>query len=147
MILSNTDLYKFLKRRIQVIKSRCNNPKHTRYAEYGGRGIKCYLTIDNLHTLWVRDKAWKMVYPTVDRIIKFKSYTLDNCQWLEMKENDAKDKRISVIQLDRNFNKIMIWNSVREASRILGIPHSNISNVLNNKRKHAGNFIWRYNDK
>jgi len=41
----------------------------------------------------------------------------------------------------------MIYNSTREAERLTGISHSNISLVCNGKRKTAGKFHWRYIEK
>lgn len=40
----------------------------------------------------------------------------------------------------------IIYQSTREAERITGINHCNISQVCNGKRKTAGGFHWRYKE-
>lgn len=37
--------------------------------------------------LWFRDKAYKMVKPSIDRKDANKNYTIDNCRYIELKEN------------------------------------------------------------
>ncbi len=59
------------------------NPKRD-YAKYG---IKNYLKADDLKFLWFRDKAFLMNKPSIDRIDGFKDYCLDNCRYIELKEN------------------------------------------------------------
>lgn len=49
-----------------------------------------------------------------------------------------------VIQMDKEYNIIAIFNSMSEAERITGI--NNISNCCNGKRKTAGGYIWIYED-
>lgn len=47
-----------------------------------------------------------------------------------------------VNQYDLNGNFIKTWNTINEAQKTLNI--NNISMCCNNKRKKAGNFIWKY---
>ena len=49
-----------------------------------------------------------------------------------------------VMQMDKEYNIIAIFNSMSEAERITGI--NNISNCCNGKRKTAGGYIWIYED-
>lgn len=56
------------KKILDGIKQRCNNPRVERYKNYGGRGIKCLITAEELKTLWFRDKAYEMKRPSIDRI-------------------------------------------------------------------------------
>lgn len=49
---------------------------------------------------------------------------------------------VEQIHLESN-NIITIWPSTREAERALGISSASISQVINNKRKSAGGFLWR----
>jgi len=51
---------------------------------------------------------------------------------------------IPIIQLDKNGNFIKTWKSTSEASKILNIDASSIVKVLKNKRKTAGNYVWKY---
>lgn len=72
------------------IMNRCYNKKHDAYQRYGGKGIKNFLTIDQLRHLWYRDEAYKLKKPSIDRIDNSSHYTFDNCRYIEMSENTAK---------------------------------------------------------
>lgn len=69
------------------IKSRCGNSKDIKYKYYGGRGIKNFLTREDLKFLFFRDAAWKMKAPSIDRIDADGNYTLENSRWIEFEEN------------------------------------------------------------
>jgi group I intron endonuclease len=56
----------------------------------------------------------------------------------------SKKRNISIIQLDKNGNFIKTWKSISEASETLNIDPSSIVKVLKNKRKIAGNYVWKY---
>jgi hypothetical protein len=49
-----------------------------------------------------------------------------------------------IVQYDLQMNKIQDFNSIIEASTKLNIGKSNIWGVMNNYRKSAGNFIFKY---
>lgn len=77
------------------IRTRCLNKSASNYRiykNYGGRGIKCLITADELKRLWFRDKAYKMKRPSIDRIDNDGHYTFDNCQYLELSENSIKKR-------------------------------------------------------
>lgn len=65
------------------INSRCNYPIH----HYWKKGIKNYLKKDDLKFLWFRDKAYNMKKPSIDRIDNDGHYTLENCRYIELREN------------------------------------------------------------
>jgi hypothetical protein len=58
------------------------------------------------------------------------------------KVSDKKSKE--VLQLNDNLEILKTWRSVTDASKTLGI--SNIHNVCEHERRHAGGFIWCYPD-
>ncbi len=66
---------------------RCNDPRTNRYERYGGRGIKCLLTVQELELLWERDKADELKIPSIDRIDNNGNYTFDNCKFIEFRQN------------------------------------------------------------
>ena len=69
------------------IRQRCNNPKKKEYVNYGGRGIKCLLSIEDILFLRRRDGADDMKHPSIHRINNDGDYTLENCQYLELSEH------------------------------------------------------------
>lgn len=73
--------------RLGNIKSRCTKPTDIRYKNYGGKGIKCLLDINQLHDLWERDSAHLLKQASIDRINSDGDYTMENCRFVEMSEN------------------------------------------------------------
>lgn len=66
------------------ISSRCQS------LYYKKRGIKCLIKISELKELWERDKAHLLSYASIDRIDGKQSYTLDNCRFIELRDNVRK---------------------------------------------------------
>ena len=64
-------------------------------------------------------------------------------------EKAAELKRKSVIQYDLDGNFLAVWNSTREAERVLGIYHSHIAKCCNKVPKYntAGGYRWEYANK
>ena len=69
------------------IWNRTHYPYCRTYKYYGGRGIKCLVSSDELKTIWFRDKAFKMKHPTIDRIDNNGHYEFKNLRYLERSEN------------------------------------------------------------
>ena len=63
-------------------------------------------------------------------------------------EKAAELKRKPVIQYDLDGKFLAVWNSTREAERVLGIHHSHIAECCNKLPKHntAGGYRWEYAD-
>ena len=64
-------------------------------------------------------------------------------------EKAAELKRKPVIQYDLDGNFLAVWNSTREAEKVLGIHHSHIAKCCNKLPKHntAGGYRWEYANK
>ena len=64
-------------------------------------------------------------------------------------EKAAELKRKPVIQYDLDGNFLAVWNSTREAERVLGIYHSHIAKCCNKVPKYntAGGYRWEYANK
>ena len=69
------------------IQQRCNYKYNNNYSRYGAKGIRNFLTVQELKYMWFRDKANEMKHPSIDRIDSRNDYTLDNCRYLELKDN------------------------------------------------------------
>jgi hypothetical protein len=71
-------------------KNRCNNKNGQNYKTYGGRGIKFLINIEEVGEIWVRDRAYEMERPTIDRINNDGNYEFSNCRFIEQSENATK---------------------------------------------------------
>lgn len=123
-------------------KQRCNNPNNEDYKYYGARGIKFKLTVKEIKKLWFQYNAYNMKQPTIDRKDNNDHYTLQNCRFIENKENSAKDKRKPILQYSLDGKFIKEFNSIKKASQELNVTH--IYNVLNGNRKSCGGYKWKY---
>ncbi len=86
--MKKTVLYKFpWEKTFMYIRQRCSYPNDHIYKRYGGRGIKNLITMNELKTLWFRDRAFEMKKPSIDRIDNNGNYTIKNCRYLEFSEN------------------------------------------------------------
>lgn len=74
---------------------RCTNPKDRKFKHYGGRGIRCFLTLVEFEFLWHRDYAAAMKQPSIDRIDSDGHYTIENCRFIEMSKNREAGKPYS----------------------------------------------------
>src|SRR3990167_2185008 len=77
-------------KRLAKINDRCSNTRSISFYRYGGRGIRCFLTVDDLITLWERDCAEDMTRPSIDRIDNDGDYEFDNCRFIETAENSSR---------------------------------------------------------
>lgn len=69
------------------IKSRTDYKSDTNYKRYGGKGIKCLITSEELKTIWFRDKAYLLKKPSIDRIDPDGNYEFNNYRYIEFSEN------------------------------------------------------------
>lgn len=74
----------------RYILTRCYNQRSDHYKQYGAKGIRNFLTIEDLKSLWFRDKAYLMKKPSIDRKDPKDNYTLDNCRYIEYSVNSSK---------------------------------------------------------
>jgi hypothetical protein len=80
------------------LRKRCLNRDCRDYRWYGGRGIKCKITKEEVKRLWFRDKAYEMKQPSIDRKDSKKHYTYDNCRFIELRDN--------VIKRNQEYNNV-----------------------------------------
>lgn len=131
-----------------AIKTRCNNQNSKQFKNYGGRGIKCLITADELKELWFRDKAHEMKKPSIDRIDNDGNYEYSNCRFIELGKNIAeRNKRvdsIKIIQYTLDGVPIKIWDSARDVERTLKFNHASICYACRGIYKQSNGFIWKY---
>ncbi len=128
------------------IQQRCTNPKFPKFEYYGGKGIKCLITSDELKELWFRDKAYLMNKSSIDRKNSKKNYTFDNCQFIELNINCCKESKKLVLQFDLQNNFIREFKSVTEAGKKLNIHKTGISACCRGKQKTSIGYIWKYKE-
>ena len=135
------------KRKLVLIKQRCENPKDNSYKNYGGRGIKCLITENELKELWFRDKAYLMKKPSIGRKNHNKSYYFDNCKFEEQSSNCAERcvRILSkiVLQYDLEGNFIKEWQSATVAAKEINLHPTSIRHCVQGKTKSSGGYIWK----
>lgn len=68
-------------------------------------------------------------------------YNINYGSWREKQSISHKGKRAKkVVQIDKDGNKIQIFDSITEARNITGVKH--ISSVACGRRKTAGGYMW-----
>lgn len=88
------DLDYRLKAVLRTIVQRCDDPRHVSYEWYGGKGIKNFLTLDDLKFLWKRDCAAAMKRPSIDRESDTDNYTREKCCFIPHADNVRKAVRL-----------------------------------------------------
>ena len=114
----------------------------------------------HLFHLWEVSNYDKLLVPSVDRIDDDLPYSFSNIQLMTWAENDAKGKsdtrsgllkhgnkpQKAVIQCTIESEVVSEYVSLQEAHRETGIGIGEISKVCNNKRNHAGGYIWKFKE-
>ena len=76
----------------------------------------------------------------------WKHKTINYLDDIQPYETQIGKKGIAVICIDKTGNAVK-FKSIREASKLTGVPETNISNCLKRKnQKTAGGYIWKYAD-
>lgn len=92
--MCNTRLYSIW----ESMKTRCANPNHKSYVDYGGRGISVCETWGNSFTAfmeWAVENGYQDDL-TLDRIDNGKGYSPENCKWSTAVEQ-ARNRRTSTV--------------------------------------------------
>jgi len=83
---------------------------------YVEKGIKCFLTIEDVSNLWNRDKAYLLKAPSIDRKDPLGNYEMSNCRFIEMAENNSrahKGKKLTDKHRENISNALkMYWRNL-----------------------------------
>lgn len=107
--------------------------------------------IHRLYGRWKRSGYQTDRRPSVDRIDPLRGYSFDNMQVITAKENRKKGDEEKIVLWGKpicqiSFSGTIIANypNIKMASKITKINKNNISSVLNEKRKTAGGYVWKF---
>ena len=134
-------------RTYHLIKARCNNPKSSNFRYYGGRGIRCLISKEEVKSLWIRDSAKLMEKPSIDRINNDDHYIYKNCRFIELSDNISKKNMRTVNKFNINEDFMRTYDSMKDASiDICGQERlqTGISACARNVQRTAGGYKWSY---
>lgn len=99
------------------IKDRCMNPKHIRYWDYGGRGIKvCDRWLESFENFLADMGMPPTARHSIDRIDNDKGYSPDNCRWATPKEQGRNQRRAIILEMDGETKHIAEWCEIYGAN-------------------------------
>ena len=107
--MCNTKLYRIW----DNMKSRCNNPKHKSYGEYGGRGIR---VCDEWNS-FVEFMAWALQNGyqeelTIDRVDNDLGYCPENCKWSTQLEQARNRRTNAVVTINGVSHTLTEWEEI-----------------------------------
>lgn len=125
------------------MKSRCNNPLHPRYADYGGRGITVCKLWERDFNAFLADMGERPAGKTLDREDNDKGYNKENCHWASAEEQQRNTRRsvltkdfVACIRYARESSELSSRKLAIALSKLLGIKAETIREVLKNR-------VWR----
>lgn len=137
---------------------RCNNPNNPRYYCYGEKGVKRIYQQRELIAWYVDEYKKKPTWerPQIDRINSRGNYEFGNIRLIECSENvkyrneehGNPTPSMKIIAKNLATNDIIAIESIREASRLLGIDRKAIQNFLRGtiKRKPSHGFEFSFDN-
>lgn len=123
-------------------RQRCFDNRHKSFYRYGGRGIRFCLSKEEIKYLWFKYKAYLMSEPSLDRIDNNGNYELNNCRYIERKENAKRNLGTKIIGY--NGKKVFKFDKIKLAANVLGICEQSISQCCRGVRKSCGGYTWKY---
>lgn len=106
------------------IKSRCNNQKHPRYKDYGGRGIKVCERWAASFADFLTDMGRCPPGLTLDRRDNDGDYEPNNCRWASDSEQSSNRRSSRYLEHDGQRMTVLQW------AKRLGVRHQLISSRL-----------------
>lgn len=107
------------------MKSRCLNPNHDSYADYGGRGITiCQEWIDSYEAFLAHIGRRPSVKHSIERIDNSKGYTPGNVKWATAREQSWNRRSSRLITYSGETKPLVEW------ARLCGLTSSSLSHRL-----------------
>jgi hypothetical protein len=96
------------------MRSRCSNPRHARYKDYGGRGISVCERWQRSFASFLEDMGRRPAPGlTLDREDNNGDYEPGNCRWATVAEQNRNQRRTRLYTLDGRTQCMAAW--AREA--------------------------------
>ena len=127
-------------------KDRCENSRSQAFKRYGGRGIQCRITLEQVREIWKRDKAWELARPSLDRIDPNANYCMENCRFIENVENSRRANQKPVKQYDKGYNFIKEFPSIKKAADAVHTEPKDITLCCNLEVEFVGGYRWEWAD-
>lgn len=120
-----------------AMKSRCSNPTHHAWKNYGGRGIKVCTRWNDFKN-FLSDMGEKPSNRSLDRRDNNGNYEPDNCRWATMMEQQLNKRTVKLTEDDARKIKYGL-KSISQASiaRMFNVSSSTVWEILNEK-------IWKH---
>jgi hypothetical protein len=114
-----------LHNRWRDFRARCGNPKHKRYAGYGGRGITYADEWRDFEEFcrWALENGYRETLQ-LDRIDNDGPYAPHNCRWVTPAQN-ARNRRDN-----RRYNFFGVEMVIKDAANRFGLPPSTITDRI-----------------
>lgn len=110
----------------RAMKKRCSNPNDTRYAEYGGRGIKVCDDWQDFEVFRSDMGEPPTNQHTIERLDFNKGYSKENCKWATIKEQANNKRSNRLITAFGETKNLQQWADET------GIKRETIARRLNN---------------
>ncbi len=111
--LSKHPLYRVYKN----IKNRCNNSATPRFADYGGRGIKCLFNGARDFIEWALEQGWESGL-TIDRRDNDGHYSRDNCRIADNATQNRNSRRNRTVTIN---GSVVCF---KDAATLLGVKYA-----------------------
>lgn len=106
------------------MRTRCTNPSHKNYPNYGGRGIKVCPRWNNYHAFAVDMGPRPSKAYTIERVDVNGDYEPGNCKWATREEQD-RNKRNSV-HVTYQGKRILLIDLVKELGLSRGVVYGRL---------------------